>query len=455
MFNTDYKIIQKWKPILEHNFFEPIKDKYRKIVTARVLENYERDSKMQEALLEAPYNVTGNIQKYDPVLISLLRRTVPNLIAFDVCGVQPLSAPTGLIFSLRPRYNDATTSNIYNEPEAFYNEPQTGYSGGGGNFDFSTNSGPPTVNKQKGENPADLISNPNSYNYGTGMSTASGESLGDSPTNQFREMGFTIEKVVVNAKTRALKAEYSVELAQDYKAVHGGDAEAELVNILATEILAEINREIIRTIYVAAVPGSDFGDGMGDLDMGNISSGTARWLVERFKLLMYIIERDANAIAQLTRRGKGNIIICSADLASALAMTGLLDYGMVLEKKNNWDVDVTGNTFVGTLNGYYKVYIDPYADTLGNDLFYTVGYKGKNEYDAGLYYCPYIPLQLMKAIDPSTFQPKIGFKTRYGVVQNPFVLDQTTSGNPLGETIQADKNIYYRKRRVRNMIVAP
>lgn len=451
MFNTDPRLLKKWQPILEHRAFPKIDDFYKKIVTARILENYERDSKTQSVLLEqptAPVNRTAGIEKYDPVLISLLRRTMPNLIAYDVCGVQPLSAPNSLIFAQRARYQSQQGQ------EALYFEAETGYSAAGGNFDFN----PPTPNTlnatqrpQQGNNPADLNTTPaGTYEFATGMSTQDAEQLGSDPSVVFRDMAFTIEKIQVGVKTRALKAEYSIEMAQDYKAIHGGDAEAELTNILASEILAEINREIIRTIYYIALVGAQNNvANAGTFDMDVDANG--RWMVEKFKGLMFQIERDANAIAQLTRRGKGNILIVSADVGSALAMAGYLDYQSALEK-NKLKIDDTGTTYAGILNGQYKVYIDPYAANISNNHYYVVGYKGNTPYDAGLFYCPYIPLQIMKAIDPNTFQPKIGFKTRYGVVQNPFVLSNVTTGTPLGENLQPNKNMYYRRVRITNLM---
>lgn len=450
MFNTDYKLLKKWEPILEHRAFEKIPDSYRRAVTARILENYERDSKTQSVLLEAPsapVNRTGpGIQNYDPVLISLLRRTMPNLIAYDVCSVQPLSAPNSLIFALRARYDSQTG------PEALYFEAETGFSARGGDYTFNPlDPATPSERTQRGDNPAVLNETPaGDFDYATGMSTSDAEALGSDPTVAFRDMAFTIEKISVGVKSRALKAEYSIEMAQDYKAIHGGDAEAELTNILASEILAEINREIIRTIYVIALPGAQNNVATpGTFNMDVDANG--RWMVEKFKGLMFQIERDANAIAQLTRRGKGNMLIVSADVGSALAMAGYLDYQSALEK-NKLKIDDTGPTYAGVLNGQFKVYIDPYAANISNNHFYVVGYKGNNPYDAGLFYCPYIPLQIMKAIDPNTFQPKVGFKTRYGVVQNPFVLSNVTTGTPLGENLQPNRNMYYRRVRITNLM---
>ena len=398
-----------------------IRDRYKKAVTAVVLENQEKALQEEKGIMEATHaNATGaSIDNYDPILISLVRRALPNLMAYDVAGVQPMTGPTGLIFAMKSHFTaqDGT--------EALFNEADTDFSGGG---------------THAGSNPVD-----GGYTTGSGVATSTAEGFGDSTT--LNEMAFSIEKTTVTAKSRALKAEYTVELAQDLKAIHGLDAESELSNILSQEILAEINREVIRTIYKVAKPGSASTATPGTFDLDVDSNG--RWSVERFKGLLFNIERDANVIAQDTRRGKGNFIICSSDVASALAMSGVLDYAPALN--TNLNVDDTGNTFAGVLNGRFRVYVDPYsANTGAASQFYVAGYKGTSPYDAGIFYCPYVPLQMVRAIDPSTFQPKIGFKTRYGMIANPYVLDG--SGNTDGDTFTADRNQYYRSVKVTNLM---
>lgn len=419
-------LIQKWAPILEHADMPEIKDPHRRAVTAQLLENQMQANRQQaEALTEdtAPVNVTANVGKYDPVLISLVRRAMPNLIAYDVCGVQPMTGPTGLIFAMRPKYVSGGALGA----DAFYNEADTDFSGAG---------------THAGTNPAVLNdSTPGTYTSGNGMSTADAEVRGTDTNPAFAEMGFEIEKVTVEAKSRALKAKYSVELAQDLKAIHGLDAETELSNILSSEILAEINREVIRSIYTTAKVGADVGTataGVFDLDVDS----NGRWSVEKFKGLLFQIERDANAVAKATRRGKANFIICSSDVASALAMAGVLDYAPALS--TNLQVDDTGNTFAGVLQGRYKVYVDPYA----TGDFYVVGYKGASAYDAGLFYAPYVPLQMHKAVDDTSFQPKIGFKTRYGLVANPFA-EGTTKG---AGALTANSNVFFRRVKVTNIL---
>ena len=413
---------KKWSPVLDHKDLSEITDPHRRAVTTVVLENQEKALREEkEALFEATHvNQTGaNVDNYDPILISLVRRALPNLMAYDVCGVQPMSGPTGLIFAMKSHYTNQTGT------EALFNEADTDFSGAG---------------THAGANPVD-----GSYTTGTGVSTSTAEGFGDSTT--LNEMAFSIEKTTVTAKSRALKAEYTVELAQDLKAVHGLDAESELSNILSQEILAEINREVIRTIYKVAKTGAASTATAGTFDLDVDSNG--RWSVERFKGLLFNIERDANVIAQDTRRGKGNFIICSSDVASALAMAGVLDYAPALS--TNLNVDDTGNTFAGVLNGRYKVFIDPYsANTGAASQFYVVGYKGSSAYDAGLFYCPYVPLQMVRAIDPSTFQPMIGFKTRYGMIANPFVMQ--SDGTTDADTFTADRNQYYRSVKVTNLM---
>ena len=412
---------KKWEPILNHPDLGEIKDPYKRSVTAVVLENQQKA--LHEAV--AANNIAGGgateIDRYDPILISLVRRALPNLMAYDVCGVQPMTGPTGLIFAMKSRYSTQTGD------EALFNEADTDFSGTG---------------THAGSNPVS-----GSFTTGTGLSTASAEELGISGGGTFGEMAFSIEKTTVTAKTRALKAEYTVELAQDLKAIHGLDAETELSNILSQEILAEINREVIRTIYKVAKTGSASTATAGTFDLDVDANG--RWSVERFKGLLFNIERDANVIAQDTRRGKGNFIVCSSDVASALAMAGILDYTPALS--TNLNVDDTGNTFAGVLNGRYKVYVDPYsANTGAANQFYVVGYKGTSAYDAGLFYCPYVPLQMVRAIDPDSFQPKIGFKTRYGMIANPYVTQ--SNGTTDGDTFTASRNQYYRRVKVTNIM---
>ena len=393
-------------------------------------------------------NQTGNdIDTFDPVLISLVRRAMPNLIAYDIAGTQPMTGPTGLIFAMRSRYGNTAalgnTSAIGNTKaggETFYNEVDTTFSSvttGANTF------GQKFVGTIPGESNTSAMTDSNTYNTGSAMSTAQAEVLGDDASSAFAQMGFSIEKVTVTAKSRALKAEYTMELAQDLKAIHGLDAETELANILSAEILAEINREVVRTINITAVAGAqDNTTTAGVFDLDTDSNG--RWSVEKFKGLMFQLEREANQIAKQTRRGKGNIVICSSDVASALQMAGVLDYAPALNS-NNLQVDDTGNTFAGVLNGRLRVYIDPYA-VGGNYL--TVGYKGSSAFDAGLFYCPYVPLQMVRAVDQSSFQPKIGFKTRYGMVANPFAQGLTVGSGALA----FNTNVYYRRVVVNNLM---
>ena len=430
---TRQQLIEKWAPVLNHEGAPKIRDQYRKEVTAVLLENQEKEMRAQrEALFEAaPANAVGSypdtagFAKFDPVLISLVRRAMPQMIAYDVCGVQPMTQPTGLIFAMKSRYSTQGGT------EALFNEADTDFSGTGthsGVYDFG-----------------------GSETTGTGLDTSDGERLGQGGTGDgsFGAMAFSIEKTSVTAKTRALKAEYSIELAQDMKSVHGLDAEGELSNILSTEILAEINREVIRTIYKTAKAGAQVGvTTAGTFDLDTDSNG--RWSVEKFKGLMFQIEREANAIGQQTRRGRGNIIITSADVASALAMAGVLDYSSGLTGKNDLTVDDTSTTYAGVLNGKYKVFVDPYTANVSATQFFVVGYKGASAFDAGLFYCPYVPLQMVRAVDPNSFQPKIGFKTRYGLVANPFVnLDDGTSGQ---DNLTANANYYYRRVKVTNLM---
>jgi hypothetical protein len=458
---------EKWAPILNHEGLGGINDAHKRMVTAVLLENQERALREErEFLSEAPTNSAGSspagfsgaatpggpVAGFDPVLISLIRRSMPNLVAYDLAGVQPMNGPTGLIFAMRSRYGTQSGD------EALFNEADTAFSGVGTDGAFSTTSYTAEAGDgaaagfgtgaQGGTNPGLLNADgtQNGYNVGRGMDTATSEALGEAG-NDFNEMAFSIEKVTVTAKSRALKAEYSLELAQDLKAIHGLNAEAELANILSTEILAEINREVIRTIYKAASTGATTNvanTGRFDLDVDS----NGRWSVEKFKGLIFQIERDANAIAQNTRRGKGNMILCSADVASALTMAGVLDYTPALNA--NLQVDDTGNTFAGILAGKYRVYIDPYSANSAANQYYVVGYKGSSPYDAGLFYCPYVPLQMVRAVGENTFQPKIGFKTRYGLVSNPFA--EGDAGNQGLGRITANSNLYYRRVTVQNLM---
>jgi hypothetical protein len=451
-------IQQKWQPVLDHPDLPEVKDAYKRAVTSMVLENQEKALKEDAAFLSeaAPSNATGaSIQNWNPILISLVRRAMPNLIAYDIAGVQPMSGPTGLIFAMRSRYSTQGGT------EALFDEADTDFSGrnaAGSSVDgFSSTA-------HSGENPAVLNDAPipgagPNYTVGTGMSTAAAEALGDASGNAFAEMAFSIEKSTVTAKSRALKAEYTMELAQDLKAIHGLDAETELSNILSAEILAEINREVVRTVYRTAEVGAADNDNShaaintttaGIFDLDTDSNG--RWSVERFKGLMFQLERDANTIAQRTRRGKGNMIICSSDVASALQMAGVLDYTPALN--NNLNVDDTGNTFAGVLNGRYKVYIDPYSANSSATQYYVVGYKGTSPYDAGMFYCPYVPLQMVRAVGQDTFQPKIGFKTRYGLIANPFAETGAASGavSAVDGPGSANANRYYQRVKVTNLM---
>jgi hypothetical protein len=436
---------KKWQPVLEHADLPKIGDSYRRAVTATILENQERAMKEDQAFLSeaAPTNSTGaSISNWDPILISLVRRAMPNLIAYDIAGVQPMTGPTGLIFAMRSRYD------AQNGTEALFDEADSDFSGrnkaGSAVDGYSTTA-------HAGTNPEVLNDSPaGTYTKGTGMTTAAAEALGDAAGNSFAEMAFSIEKSTVTAKSRALKAEYTMELAQDLKAIHGLDAETELANILSAEILAEINREVVRTIYINAEKGSPAGHvttaGIFDLD----TDSNGRWSVERFKGLMFNLERDANRIAQRTRRGKGNIIITSADVASALQMAGVLDYTPALN--NNLTVDDTGNTFAGVLNGRFKVYIDPYSANSASAHYYVVGYKGTSPYDAGMFYCPYVPLQMVRAVGQDTFQPKIGFKTRYGLQANPFAEAGTGDAAVINGAGAANANRYYQRTQVANLM---
>jgi len=473
MFQSE-SLQEKWKPLLNYEGLDEIKDPHRKAVTAVLLENQEKFLREEQAfssginLMEQP-NVNTNtgstpgfsagastpVAGFDPVLISLIRRSMPNLVAYDLAGVQPMSGPTGLIFAMRSRYSTQTgTETFYNEVDSAFSGRDKASNAETGFVDGAAGMGTTTVSAT---NPAVLnpvgSADSTSYRVGQGMRTDEAESLDGTGNNAFNQMAFSIEKITVTAKSRALKAEYSLELAQDLKAIHGLNAEAELANILSTEILAEINREVIRTIYKTAEQGAVQNvatAGVFDLDIDS----NGRWSVEKFKGLLFQIERDANAIAQRTRRGKGNIILCSADVASALTMAGVLDYTPALNA--NLNVDDTGNTFAGTLQGKFRVYIDPYAANLtaanaaptGGNQYYVVGYKGTSPYDAGLFYCPYVPLQMVRAVGENSFQPKIGFKTRYGMVANPFA-EGTQAGSGI---LSVNANRYYRRVAVKNLM---
>ena len=461
--NTE-SLIQKWGAVIDHGDLPSVKDSHKRAVLAQLLENQEYDSRQQAigsggyrapGLLgeAAPANAmgasssvasAGNIDIFDPVLISLVRRSMPNLIAYDICGVQPMTGPTGLIFALRSRYESQTGT------EALFNEANTTFtSAAGGNTASrfvvaNTSSG----RVQDGSDPTGRVkAGASGYTLSTGMTTARAEALGDGSSNAFQQMAFSVEKVAVTAVSRALKAEYTMELAQDLKAIHGLDAESELANILSAEILAEINREVVRTInYTATAGAQENVTSTGTFNLDVDSNG--RWMVEKFKGLLFQIEREANQIAKATRRGKGNVMICSSDVASALSMAGVLDYTPALSA--NLQVDDTGNTFAGVLNGRIRVYIDPYFSSSSGKQYLTVGYKGSSAFDAGLFYCPYVPLQMVRAIGQDTFQPKIGFKTRYGIVANPFAT--TTADGTIGSFGDAKANIYYRFVAVTNLM---
>ena len=442
------KLIEKWSPVLNEESAGSIKDHHRKAVTAAVLENQEIALKEEGMINEAaPTQATGSVANWNPVLIALVRRAMPNLMAYDICGVQPMSGPTGLIFAMKSLFK-TTRGGATADNEALFNEAITPYSG-----DSSASQGSAGPSGLTGIDSANQDSNLDDQRvtdgFGGGMSTANAEGLGSSgqgPNSSFAEMGFSIEKATVTAKSRALKAEYSLELAQDLKAIHGLDAETELANILSTEILAEINREVVRTINSQAKTGALQANTAINGIFNVQTDADGRWSVEKFKGLILQIEREANVIAKETRRGKGNFIVCSSDTASALAASGMLDYTPAMA--TNLNVDDTGNTFAGTLNGRMRVYIDPYSTT----DYITVGYKGTNPYDAGIFYCPYVPLTMVRAVAESTFQPKIGFKTRYGMVSNPFV-DTTNVANRDG-LAAVKTNQYYRIFRVDNILGA-
>ena len=435
---------KKWQPVLEHADLPKITDSYKRAVTATILENQERASREDAAFLSeaAPTNSTGSgVANWDPILISLVRRAMPNLIAYDIAGVQPMTGPVGLIFAMRSRYTNQSGT------EAMFDEAESEYSGKKQTADIPGSAGTSSAGQS---NPAVLNdSSPGAYTAEGGMTTATAEALGDAANNAFAQMAFSIEKSTVTAKSRALKAEYTMELAQDLKAIHGLDAETELANILSAEILSEINREVVRTVYINAEKGAGVNTttaGVFDLD----TDSNGRWSVEKFKGLMFQVEREANVIAQRTRRGRGNMIICSSDVASALQMAGVLDYTPALN--NNLTVDDTGNTFAGVLNGKYKVYIDPYSANNSASQYFVVGYKGTSPYDAGMFYCPYVPLQMVRAVGQDTFQPKIGFKTRYGLQANPFAEAGSGDTAAINGAGAANANRYYRRVKVTNLM---
>jgi hypothetical protein len=441
MYQTEH-LQEKWQPVLAHPDLPEIKDSYKRAVTTIILENQEKSIKEDRQFMgeaaptSSSFGGNASLDSWDPILISLVRRSMPNLIAYDICGVQPMTGPTGLIFAMRARaLSQDGAEALADEPSMLSNQ-DAGSDTGGGDID--------------GTNPSVLNDSPaGTYTTATGMTSLQGEALGDTTTNAFAEMAFSIEKHTVTAVTRALKAEYTMELAQDLKAIHGLDAETELANILSTEILAEINREVVRNIYVSAVKGAASNTttaGIFDLD----TDSNGRWSVEKFKGLMFAIERDANAIGQQTRRGKGNMILCSADVASALQMAGVLDYTPALN--NNLNVDDTSTTFAGIMNGRYKVYVDPYSANVSASQYYVVGYKGTSPYDAGMFYCPYVPLQMVRAVGENTFQPKIGFKTRYGIAANPFHTGTVAAANDGAISISSATNKYYRKVKVSNLM---
>jgi hypothetical protein len=446
MFQTEH-LQEKWQPVLEHPDLPKIQDSYKRAVTTVILENQEAALREDKMMLSetAPTNSTGGGQMdmWDPILISLVRRAMPNLIAYDVCGVQPMTGPTGLIFAMRSTFTsqDGAEALVDESMPDISNQNAAGTVGGGDAGATETN-------------PAVLNDSPSAGTYvsATGMTTAQSEALGDSATNAFAEMAFSIEKSTVTAVSRALKAEYTMELAQDLKAIHGLDAETELANILSSEILAEINREVVRSLYVTAVKGAQVNTttaGIFDLD----TDSNGRWSVEKFKGLMFAIERDANAIGQQTRRGKGNMLIVSADVASALNMAGVLDYTPALN--NNLNVDDTSTTFAGVMNGRFKVYVDPYSANVAASQYYVCGYKGTSPYDAGFFYCPYVPLQMVRAVGESSFQPKIGFKTRYGLAANPFAgAGAVAAGDTVNTdaSLDANTNAWYRRVKVTNLM---
>ena len=454
MYNSE-SLQEKWQPVLNHPDLPEITDAYKRAVTAVVLENQERELKESRQMLQEADMSTGSaISNWDPVLISLVRRAMPSLIAYDVCGVQPMSGPTGLIFAMKARIGGGTTGDT----EVLHDEANTS----GSNSTYSANqagSNPGALNGGQAPVTTDAavpdiygVDTAGDYNVKPGDTTANVEAYGASGGTAFQDMGFTIEKATVTANSRALRAGYTMELAQDLKAIHGLDAESELSNILSQEILQEINREVIRTIYLTAEAGAQgtASDGIFNLDLDS----NGRWSVEKFKGLLFQIEKDCNAIGIRTRRGKGNILMCSADTASALSMAGVLDYAPALSSNLNVDPSPSGNTFAGTINGRIKVYVDPYASAVdGASDWYVAGYRGASAYDAGLFYCPYVPLQMVRAVSEDTFQPRIAFKTRYGMAENPFAKVGSTGAIRTDSTpFGVGDNCYYRRAKVTNIM---
>ena len=457
MYNSE-QLQEKWQPVLNHPDLPEITDSYKRAVTAVILENQEREMKEQRTMLaEAEMSTADAVANWDPVLISLVRRAMPNLMAYDICGVQPMSGPTGLIFAMKARMGEGATSVA----EALHDEADTAKSSAfvaadsqAGTEPGALNGGTAGVTTQAGDPDIWGIDTAGTYNVKPADTTASGETYDDSGAPVFQDMGFTIEKSTVTARTRALRAAYTMELAQDLKAIHGLDAESELSNILSTEILAEINREVVRTIYITAEKGAIATSSAGIFDLDTDSNG--RWSVEKFKGLMFQIERDCNDIGIRTRRGKGNLVVCSADVASALSMAGVLDVGGSGAGNLNVDPSPSGSTFAGTINGRIKVYVDPYNSVVSASAannWYVAGYRGSNAYDAGLFYCPYVPLQMVRAVSEATFQPRIAFKTRYGMAINPFAkVGSTGAIDASSQPFSADSNCYYRRARVSNLM---
>ena len=458
MYNSEV-LQEKWAPVLNHPDLPAINDSYKRAVTAVILENQEKEMKESRTMLnEAEMSTADAVSNWDPVLISLVRRAMPNLMAYDICGVQPMSGPTGLIFAMKARMGDGAVGTA----EALHDEANTANSSAfvAGDTQAGTepgvlNGGTAGVTTQAGDPDIWGVNTAGSYNVKPADTTASGETYDDSGAPVFQDMGFTIEKSTVTARTRALRAAYTMELAQDLKAIHGLDAESELSNILSTEILAEINREVVRTIYITAEVGSQTSSAAGIFDLDIDSNG--RWSVEKFKGLLFQIERDCNDIGIRTRRGKGNLVVCSADVASALSMAGVLDVGGSGGSGNlNVDPSPSGSTFAGTINGRIKVYVDPYNSVVSASSannWYVAGYRGSNAYDAGLFYCPYVPLQMVRAVSEATFQPRIAFKTRYGMAVNPFSkVGSTGAIDASAQPFTADSNCYYRRARVSNLM---
>jgi hypothetical protein len=458
MYNSEV-LQEKWAPVLNHPDLPAINDSYKRAVTAVILENQEKEMKESRTMLnEAEMSTADAVSNWDPVLISLVRRAMPNLMAYDICGVQPMSGPTGLIFAMKARMGDGAVGTT----EALHDEANTANSSAfvAGDTQAGTepgvlNGGQASQTSQTGDPDIWGVNTAGVYNVKPADTTAAGETYDDAGAPIFQDMGFTIEKSTVTARTRALRAAYTMELAQDLKAIHGLDAESELSNILSTEILAEINREVVRTIYITAEVGSQTSSAAGIFDLDIDSNG--RWSVEKFKGLLFQIERDCNDIGIRTRRGKGNLVVCSADVASALSMAGVLDVGGSGGSGNlNVDPSPSGSTFAGTINGRIKVYVDPYNSVVSASSannWYVAGYRGSNAYDAGLFYCPYVPLQMVRAVSEATFQPRIAFKTRYGMAVNPFSkVGSTGAIDASAQPFTADSNCYYRRARVSNLM---